>query len=211
MIREMLSRAPVIPVLTIARVEDAVAIGEALAAGGLAVIEVTLRSAAALPAIAALRRALPDAVIGAGTVVNAAQFAAAVDAGSQFIVAPGFSPELAAAARRHGVPLLPGVMTPSELMAASAAGIDTLKLFPAEPAGGIALLKAFAAPFPEIAFCPTGGISMDRAPHYLAEPNVLCVGMSSLVTPASIAARDWAGIRARAALAAALTRRGDRA
>ena len=112
-----------------------------------------LRSAAGPAAIAALRRALPSAVIGAGTVVSATQFAQAVDAGSQFVVAPGFAPELAAAARRLGVPLLPGVVTPSELMAAVAEGIDTLKLFPAEPAGGIALLKAFAAPFPDVAFC----------------------------------------------------------
>ena len=184
--------------LTITALEQALPLATALCSGGLPVLEVTLRSAAALPAIAALRRGLPAAVVGAGTVLDAAQLDAAADAGAQFIVAPGFTPALAAAARARGLPLLPGVVTASEIMAARAAGIDTLKLFPAEPAGGIALLRAYAGPFPEVAFCPTGGISLERLPLYLAEPNVLCVGMSSLATAAELASGDWAAIHSRA-------------
>lgn len=202
MIREWLRRAPVVPVLTITEPAHALPLGAALCAGGLTVLEVTLRSRAALGAIAALRRALPEAVVGAGTVLDAVQLAAAVDAGAQFIVSPGFSAAVAAAAQARGVPLLPGVVTPSDVLAARAAGIDTLKLFPAEPVGGLALLRAYAAPFPDVAFCPTGGISVERAPLYLAEPNVLCVGMSSLAQAAELARGDWAAIQSRAAAVA---------
>jgi len=203
-LRKLLQRAPVIPVLTIEDVAHAVPLAEALVAGGLAVIEVTLRTPAALDSIRAMRAAVPGAVIGAGTVVNAAQFAAAAAAGSQFVVSPGFSPCLVAAAKDHGIPLLPGATTPTEIMAALDAGIDTLKFFPAAQSGGAAMLKALAAPLPSIAFCPTGGITFANAPDYLALPNVLCVGMSSIVTKAWLDAGDWAAIRNAATVGAQL-------
>jgi len=206
-LRKLLQRAPVIPVLTIEDVAHAVPLAEALVAGGLAVIEVTLRTPAALDSIRAMRAAVPGAVIGAGTVVNAAQFAAAAAAGSQFVVSPGFSPCLVAAAKDHGIPLLPGATTPTEIMAALDAGIDTLKFFPAAQSGGAAMLKALAAPLPSVAFCPTGGITFANAPDYLALPNVLCVGMSSIVTKAWLDAADWAAIRNAATMAAQLAPR----
>jgi 2-dehydro-3-deoxyphosphogluconate aldolase/(4S)-4-hydroxy-2-oxoglutarate aldolase len=203
-VRNLLQRAPVIPVLTIDDVAHAVPLAEALVAGGLTVLEVTLRTPAALDSIRAMRAAVPDAVVGAGTVTSAAQFAAAVQAGSQFVVAPGFSPRLVAAAQAHGVPLLPGATTPTEILAALEAGIDTLKFFPAAQSGGAAMLKALAAPLPAVAFCPTGGITLANARDYLSLPNVLCVGMSSIVTRDWLAAGDWAAIRSAAAEAAGL-------
>ena len=202
--RNLLQRAPVIPVLTIDDVAQAVPLAEALVAGGLAVLEVTLRTPAALDSIRAMRAAVPNAVVGAGTVINAAQFAAAVQAGSQFVVSPGFSPRLVDAAKEHGIPLLPGATTPTEIMAALDAGIDTLKFFPAEQSGGAAMLRALAAPLPTVAFCPTGGITLANVRDYLSLPNVLCVGMSSIVTKEWLAAGDWAAIRSAAGAAAKL-------
>jgi 2-dehydro-3-deoxyphosphogluconate aldolase/(4S)-4-hydroxy-2-oxoglutarate aldolase len=203
-IRELLSRAPVIPVLTVADLATAVPLARALVAGGLPVLEVTLRSEAALAAIAAMRAAVPEAVVGAGTVIDPAQLAAALEVGSQFIVSPGFSPALCAEGVRRGARMLPGVTTPTELMAALAAGFETLKFFPAAQAGGVGMLRALAAPFPAVRFCPTGGIDVATAPDYLALPNVLCVGMSSLATPALLAAGDYAAITALARRAAGL-------
>jgi 2-dehydro-3-deoxyphosphogluconate aldolase/(4S)-4-hydroxy-2-oxoglutarate aldolase len=203
-IRELLARAPVIPVLTIRSETEAVPLARALVDGGLPVLEITLRSAAALPAIAAMRAALPGAVIGAGTVIDPAQLRDAVAAGSQFIVSPGFATSLSVAARECRVPLLPGIATASELMAALAAGHDTLKFFPAAQAGGPALLKALAGPFPSVRFCPTGGIDLSNAPAYLSLGNVMCVGMSSIAPPALLDAGDWPAITARAREAAAL-------
>jgi 2-dehydro-3-deoxyphosphogluconate aldolase/(4S)-4-hydroxy-2-oxoglutarate aldolase len=203
-LRKLLQRAPVIPVLTIDDVAHAVSLAEALVAGGLAVLEVTLRTPAALDSIRAMRAAVPGAVIGAGTVINAAQFAAAAAAGSQFVVSPGLSPCLIDAAKDHGIPLLPGATTPTEIMAALDAGIDTLKFFPAAQSGGAGMLKALAAPLPRVAFCPTGGITLANAPDYLSLPNVLCVGMSSIVTKAWLEAGDWAAIRNAASEAAKL-------
>jgi len=205
-IREILARAPVIPVLTITEAETAVALARALVEGGLPVLEVTLRSTAALAAIAAIRAEVPQAIVGAGTVVDAAQLAAALAAGSQFIVSPGFSAALCAEGARRGAAMLPGVATPTELMAALAAGLETLKFFPAAQAGGVGMLRALAAPFPGVRFCPTGGIDLHSAPDYLALPNVLCVGMSSLAPPASIAAREFAAVTALARQASALRR-----
>ena len=202
--RNLLQRAPVIPVLTIDDVAQAVPLAEALVAGGLAVLEVTLRTPAALDSIRAMRAAVPNAVVGAGTVINAAQFAAAVQAGSQFVVSPGFSPRLVDAAKEHGIPLLPGATTPTEIMAVLDAGIDTLKFFPAEQSGGAAMLRALAAPLPTVAFCPTGGITLANVRDYLSLPNVLCVGMSSIVTKEWLAAGDWAAIRSAAGAAAKL-------
>jgi 2-dehydro-3-deoxyphosphogluconate aldolase / (4S)-4-hydroxy-2-oxoglutarate aldolase len=203
-IRDVLARAPVIPVLTITDAATAVPLARALVAGGLPVLEVTLRSDAALAAIAAMRAAVPGAVIGAGTVIDTVQLAAALDAGSQFIVSPGFSAALCAAGERRGAAMLPGIATPTELMAALAAGLDTLKFFPAAQAGGVGMLKAFAAPFPNVRFCPTGGIDLLTAADYLGLPNVLCVGMSSVAPPDRVAAGDYAAITALARRAAAL-------
>jgi 2-dehydro-3-deoxyphosphogluconate aldolase / (4S)-4-hydroxy-2-oxoglutarate aldolase len=205
-VRNLLLRSPVIPVLTIDDVLHAVPLAEALVAGGLTVLEVTLRTPAALASIRAMRAAVPEAVVGAGTVVNAAQFEAAVEAGSQFVVSPGCSPTLIAASRKHGVHLLPGATTPTEIIAALDAGIDTLKFFPAAQSGGAAMLKALSAPLPQVAFCPTGGITFANAADYLSLPNVLCVGMSSIVTKEALAAGDWAGIRKAVAQAAGLRR-----
>jgi 2-dehydro-3-deoxyphosphogluconate aldolase/(4S)-4-hydroxy-2-oxoglutarate aldolase len=202
--RELLQRSPVIPVLTIEDVAHAVPLAQALVAGGLTVLEVTLRTPAALASIRAMRAAVPAAVVGAGTVINAAQYAAAVEAGSQFVVSPGCSPTLIAASQSHGVPLLPGATTPTEVIAALDAGLDTLKFFPAAQSGGAAMLKALAAPLPQVAFCPTGGITMANARDYLALPNVLCVGMSSIVTKEWLASGNWDAIRDAAAAAAAL-------
>ncbi len=202
--RNLLQRAPVIPVLTIDDVAHAVPLAEALVAAGLSVLEVTLRTPAALDSIRAMRAAVPNAVVGAGTVTNTAQFVAAVQAGSQFIVSPGFSPHLVEASKDHGIPLLPGATTPTEIMAALDAGIDTLKFFPAAQSGGMAMLKALAAPLPTVAFCPTGGITLANANDYLSLPNVLCVGMSSIVTKEWLAAGDWAAIRNAASEAAKL-------
>ena len=206
MIRNLLRTVGVVPVITVNAVSQAVPLAEALCAGGLNVLEITLRTAAALPAIEAVRRAVPSAVVGAGTVVSAAQLAAAVGAGSQFLVSPGFSLELASAARRAAVPLLPGVVTATELMAAMDAGLDTFKFFPAEQAGGLPLLKAFAAPFAAAAFCPTGGITFENAALYLEQANVVAVGMSALVPLDLIEKGDYERITALARAASGLRR-----
>lgn len=206
--RKLLQQAPVIPVLVIEDIAHAVPLAHALVAGGLKVLEITLRTPAGLASIRALRDAVPDAIVGAGTVLNADQYAAAVEAGSQFVVSPGCSPALLAASRRHGVPLLPGATTPTEIIAALDAGIDTLKFFPAAQSGGAAMLQALSSPLPQVAFCPTGGITMTNAAEYLALPNVLCVGMSSLVTKEWLAQGNYSAIQAAALAAAALRARG---
>jgi 2-dehydro-3-deoxyphosphogluconate aldolase/(4S)-4-hydroxy-2-oxoglutarate aldolase len=207
-IREIVGLAPVIPVLTITELEHAVPLGRALSAGGLRVLEITLRSPVALAAIDAMRKALPDAIIGVGTLTRAVDFAAADRVGAQFGVTPGLTPELAAAARGARFPLLPGVMTPTELIAARSAGFNVLKLFPALQAGGIGMLQALGAPFPDVLFCPTGGITRATAPDYLALPNVVCVGGSWVAPRAMLAAGDWAGIEALARDAASLSAAG---
>lgn len=206
-IREILQMAPVIPVLTITELKDAVPLARALCAGGLTVLEITLRTPVALAAIDAMRKALPEAIVGVGTLTRPADFAAADRVGAQFGVTPGLTPELAAAARGARFPLLPGVMTPTELIAARTAGFNVLKLFPAEQAGGIPMLRALGAPFPDVQFCPTGGITRLSAPDYLALPNVACVGGSWVAPHAMLTQQDWAGIEALARDAAALKRR----
>jgi 2-dehydro-3-deoxyphosphogluconate aldolase/(4S)-4-hydroxy-2-oxoglutarate aldolase len=197
-IRDILNRAPVIPVLTIHRLEHAVPLARALTAGGLTVLEITLRTPVALPAIELMRKALPAAIIGVGTLTRAADFASAATAGAQFGVTPGLTPELAQAATTASFPLLPGVMTPTELIAARAQGFSALKLFPAQQAGGIGMLKALGAPFPDVVFCPTGGITRATAPEFLALPNVACVGGSWFAPNDLIDAADWSGIEALA-------------
>lgn len=200
----LLVRAPVIPVLVVERVDDAVPLAQALVRGGLPVLEVTLRTPAAIAVLKAMA-GVDGAIVGAGTVLDAAQYDAAIEAGAQFVVAPGLTDALLAAARARTVPLLPGAVTASEVMRAREAGLRALKFFPAESAGGVAALKGFAAVFADIAFCPTGGITRATAPAYLQLPNVRCVGGSWLAPPARLAARDWAGIEAEARAAAALT------
>jgi 2-dehydro-3-deoxyphosphogluconate aldolase/(4S)-4-hydroxy-2-oxoglutarate aldolase len=174
----MMQLAPVIPVLTVRDVADGVAQARALVAGGLPAIEVTLRTPDALAAIAEIARSVPGAHVGAGTIVDPAQIDAAVQAGAKFLVSPGTSPALAAAAAQSPIPFLPGVATPSEAMTLRALGFRALKLFPAEAVGGAKLLASIHAPLPDLVFCPTGGIDAAKAPAYLALPNVLCVGGS---------------------------------
>jgi 2-dehydro-3-deoxyphosphogluconate aldolase/(4S)-4-hydroxy-2-oxoglutarate aldolase len=203
-IREIVGMTPVIPVLTLSNIEHAVPLARALVDGGLRVLEITLRTPAAIGCIEAIRKAVPDAVVGVGTLTRAVDFAAADRAGAQFGVTPGLTPELSAAARGARFPLLPGVMTPTEIIAARMAGFNVLKLFPAHQAGGVAMLRALGAPFPDVLFCPTGGITRDNAPDYLTLPNVICVGGSWVAPAAMMEAGDWPGISALARDAAAL-------
>jgi 2-dehydro-3-deoxyphosphogluconate aldolase / (4S)-4-hydroxy-2-oxoglutarate aldolase len=203
-IGEIIGLTRVIPVLTINKLEDAVPLARALTAGGLRVLEITLRTPVALAAIAAVREELPDAVIGAGTLSRAVDFAGADRAGAQFGVSPGLTPELAAAARGARFPLVPGVMTPSEVLVARQRGFNVLKLFPAQQAGGVAMLQALQAVFPDVQFCPTGGITRTTAADFLRLPNVPCVGGTWIAPPALIDAGDWASIEALARDAAFL-------
>jgi 2-dehydro-3-deoxyphosphogluconate aldolase/(4S)-4-hydroxy-2-oxoglutarate aldolase len=203
-IREILAMAPVIPVLTVTELEHAVPLARALAGGGLRVLEITLCTPVALAAIEAMRKAVPEAIVGAGMLTRAVDFAAAGRVGVQFGASPGLTPDLAAASRGARFPLLPGVMTPTELIAAGAAGFNVLKLFPAQLAGGVAMLQALRAPFPDVLFCPTGGITRATAADYLALPNVVCVGGSWVAPKAMIEAADWSGIEALARDAASL-------
>lgn len=203
-IRAILPLAPVIPVLTIEHVDHAVPLARALSAGGLRVLEVTLRTPAGLPAIAAMRKAVPEAVVGVGTITRAQDFIAAGDAGAQFGVSPGLTAEIATAARTAAFPLLPGIMTPSELIAGLGWGFDTFKLFPAQQAGGINMLKALAGPFPDALFCPTGGITRTSAPDFLALSNVACIGGSWVAPADKVRAGDWRAIEELARDAASL-------
>ncbi|MBV8468103.1 MAG: bifunctional 4-hydroxy-2-oxoglutarate aldolase/2-dehydro-3-deoxy-phosphogluconate aldolase [Burkholderiales bacterium] len=193
-IRDIMRAAPVMPVIVLDDAGYAVPLAHALVAGGLRVLEVTLRTPAALESVRAIARSVPDAILGVGTVTRGEQFAEARDAGAVFAVTPGLTDDLARAAKAAGMPLLPGVMTPSEVIAARAAGFDALKLFPAEQAGGIGMLKAMAGPFPDVLFCPTGGVTLASAPQYLALPNVACVGGSWVVPKDQIAAGNWGAI-----------------
>ena len=187
--------ASVIPVLTIEREKDALPLARALAEGGLLVIEVALRTPAATAAIAAIARELPRVIVGAGTLQRAADVAAAVHAGARFLVSPGTIPELAAAALASELPYLPGVATPSEVMAARALGLCLMKLFPAEALGGTGFLRALAPVFPGVAFCPTGGIDERQAAEYLALPNVPLVGGSWMAPNDAIVSGQFDRIR----------------
>jgi 2-dehydro-3-deoxyphosphogluconate aldolase/(4S)-4-hydroxy-2-oxoglutarate aldolase len=205
-IREIVRLAPVIPVLSVAEIAHAVPLARALLAGGLRVLEISLLTPAAFAAIEAIRKAVPDAIVGVGALTRSVDFAAAGRVGAQFGVTPGLTAELASAARGARFPLMPGVMTPTELISARAAGFDVLKLFPAQQAGGIGMLKALSAPFPDVLFCPTGGITRATAPEFLALSNVACVGGTWVAPGEMIAAGDWAGIEALARDASALRR-----
>lgn len=203
-VRAVLKLAPVIPVFTPDDVDDAVQVAHALFCGGLPVIEVTLRTPRALEAIKAMVEAVPDAVIGAGTVLTAAQMQAVKDVGGRFAVSPGATERLYAAARDVDLPFLPGIATSSELMQGLEQGLDTFKFFPAVQAGGAPLLSAWNGPFGDVRFCPTGGISAQTAQQFLHLPNVLCVGGSWLTTPALMQSRDWAAVEELARAAAVL-------
>ena len=191
---ELASHGPVIPVIVIQHLKDAVPLAEALVAGGVRVLEVTMRTPVALQAIEAIAKAVPQAIVGAGTIRSAADARAAKNAGSLFGVSPGYTEAVGAVCREVALPLLPGVATASEVMAAQADGIGFLKFFPATAAGGIPLLKALAGPFPDVVFCPTGGISLETAPQFLALPNVKVCGGSWLTPADAVAAGDWARI-----------------
>ncbi|WP_343628364.1 bifunctional 4-hydroxy-2-oxoglutarate aldolase/2-dehydro-3-deoxy-phosphogluconate aldolase [Roseateles sp.] len=195
---------PVIPVIVIDRVEDAVPLARALVAGGVKVLEVTLRTPVALEAIAAIAKEVPEAIVGAGTLRTAADAVAAKQAGSRFAVSPGFTLELAKACEAQDLPLLPGVSTASEVMMAADAGYRFLKLFPATAVGGANLLKALAGPFADVAFCPTGGITVQTAPDFLKLPNVKVCGGSWLTPADAVKAGDWVRITQLAKEASAL-------
>ncbi|MEJ0022263.1 MAG: bifunctional 4-hydroxy-2-oxoglutarate aldolase/2-dehydro-3-deoxy-phosphogluconate aldolase [Alphaproteobacteria bacterium] len=198
---EILSRAPVVPVLTIEREEDAVPLARALVAGGLIVLEVTLRTPAALAALKAIAAEVPEALLGAGTVLNQRDYDWAVAAGARFALSPGYVDMLTPVAE---APFIPGIATASELMRGIGAGYATFKFFPAAPLGGPAALSALGGPLPMAKFCPTGGITLKNAPDYLALANVLCVGGSWVAPLDAIRAGDWARIQALANEASAL-------
>lgn len=195
---ELAAHGPVIPVIVIQRLADAVPLARALVAGGVRVLEVTLRTPVALQAMRDIIQAVPEAIVGAGTVRSVADAEAAHAAGCAFAVSPGYTAAVGQACRRLGLPLLPGVATASEVMAASADGHRFLKFFPATAAGGVPLLKALAGPFADIAFCPTGGISADTAAQFLALPNVKVCGGSWLTPQDAVDAGDWARVTALA-------------
>ena len=201
---ELAGYGPVIPVIVIQQLKDAVPLAEALVAGGVRVLEVTMRTPVALRAIEAIAKAVPQAIVGAGTIRSAADARAAKNAGSLFGVSPGYTEAVGAACRDVGLPLLPGVATAGEVMAAQADGLGFLKFFPATAAGGIPMLKALAGPFPDVVFCPTGGISVETAPQFLALPNVKVCGGSWLTPADAVAAGDWARITKLAREAGAL-------
>lgn len=200
---DLVTHGPVIPVIVIDRLEDAVPLAQALVAGGVKVLEVTLRTPVALDAIRAMAQ-VPGAIVGAGTIRSAADARAAKAAGAVFGVSPGYTAEVGAACREVGLPLLPGVATASEVMAAQADGLNFLKFFPATAAGGIPMLKALAGPFPDVVFCPTGGISLQTAPDFLGLPNVKVCGGTWLTPADAVKAGDWARITRLAQEAQAL-------
>jgi len=204
---DVLSLSPVMPVVVIDDAAHAVPMARALIAGGVRTIEITLRTAAALDAIRAIRRDVPDASVGAGTVLNEADLKAAIDAGATYALSPGGTPALMKAALAAGIPFIPGIATSSEVMTGLDLGYRCFKFFPAENIGGAGALKSLASPLPKAKFCPTGGIGPDKVESYLALPNVLCVG-GSWITPADkMKAGDWSAIEALARKAASFAKR----
>lgn len=198
--------SPVVPVVVIEDLRQAVPLARTLVEGGVAVIEVTLRSDQALASIAAIAREVPEITLAVGTVLNAQQLQSAKDAGATLAISPGIDRDLVDASVRMQIPLLPGIATASELMLGLNAGLTRFKLFPATAINGLELAKAFAGPFPQARFCPTGGISLEAAPSYLAQPNILCIGASWLASAADIRAAHWDKIRGNAQRALALAR-----
>jgi len=201
---ELATHGPVIPVIVINRVEDAVPMAEALLEGGIKVLEVTLRTSCALQAMEAIAKAVPDAILGAGTVRSVADAKAAKDAGCTFAVSPGYTSQVGLACREMGLSLLPGVSTGSEIMMANADDYYFLKLFPAVAVGGINLLKGFAGPFTDVKFCPTGGVTVESAPQFLALPNVIVCGGTWLTPADAVSSGNWAHITKLAREASAI-------
>ena len=204
---QVMRDAPVIPVIVLTDTAQAVLMARALVAGGIRMLEVTLRTPQALQCIEAIARDVPLAVVGAGTVRSAADAQACASAGARFVVSPGYTQKLGQACRDLGLPLLPGVATGSEIMAAQEDGLLQLKFFPALQAGGAAMLKAFNGPFGDVQFCPTGGVTVANAPEFLALPNVVCVGGSWLTPPDALARGSWSQVTALAFQASQLVRR----
>lgn len=203
-IQEVMTTSPVMPVMVINHLESAVPLAKALVDGGLKVLEITLRTPVALDAIRRIKAEVPGAIVGAGTIINVQTLRAAIEAGAEFIVSPGVTETLLDAALETSVPLLPGVITPSEVMRLLDRGITSMKFFPAEAAGGIPMLKSIGGPLPQVTFCPTGGVNPKNAPEYLALSNVACVGGSWMAPADLVDAGDWAEITRRAAVAAQL-------
>jgi 2-dehydro-3-deoxyphosphogluconate aldolase/(4S)-4-hydroxy-2-oxoglutarate aldolase len=201
-LENILTTAPVLPVLVIEERAHAVPLARALVAGGLPVLEITLRTAVALDAVKAIAAEVPEAIVGVGTVTRPAQFDEAVTAGARFAVSPGLTPNLLAASRCCPIPLLPGVFSPGEAMVARDEGFLRLKLFPAEQAGGVGMLRALSGPLADLCFCPTGGIGAASFREYLALPNVICVGGSWVAPSEAVKAGDWIRITRLAAEAA---------
>ena len=203
-IKEVMTTSPVMPVMVINHLELAVPLARALVDGGLKVLEITLRTPVALEAIRRIKAEVPDAIVGAGTIINTTTLHQALEAGAEFIVSPGVTDSLLGAALASGVPILPGVVTPSEVMHLLEKGITSMKFFPAEAAGGIPMLKSIGGPLPQVTFCPTGGVNPKNAPEYLALGNVACVGGSWMAPADLVDAGNWAEITRRAAEATAL-------
>jgi len=202
----ILDGQPVLPVLVVERLSDAVPLAQALMRGGLPALEITLRTRHALDAIRLIADEAPEVIVGAGTVRTPAQYKAAAAAGSRFVVSPGVTQELIDAANLSDVPFLPGVATPSEAMAMLEEGLSMMKFFPAESAGGANYLKSLASPLPDAVFCPTGGITPEIADRYLSLPNVVCVGGSWVAPPELVESRDWSAIEQLAREASRLRR-----
>lgn len=201
---EIIAATSVMPVMVVERAEDAVPLSRALVDGGIRVLEITLRTAAALDAVKAIRQAIPDAIVGVGTIATQAQLQAAIEAGAQFGVSPGSTPKLLQAVADSKLPFLPGVATMSEVMQALEYGFNVMKLFPAVAAGGIKMLDSFRGPFPQVSFCPTGGINPQNAPDFFKLPNVACVGGSWLTPKELVSSGGWAEITRLAREASAL-------
>ena len=201
-IEKIMSTSPVIPVIVIDDLDDALPLAKALVAGGLKVLEVTLRTEHGLLAIERIKKEIPGAIVGAGTVISPQDVEKSVAAGAEFLVSPGHTDALVNRAIELNVPLLPGVATPSEAMKMLAKGIRHLKFFPAEAVGGLKVLKAIAGPLPQLRFCPTGGINPEKAKDYLAQSNILCVGGSWMLDKNDIANKDWQAIETKARQAA---------
>ncbi|MEL7579211.1 bifunctional 4-hydroxy-2-oxoglutarate aldolase/2-dehydro-3-deoxy-phosphogluconate aldolase [Pseudoalteromonas sp. D15MCD-2] len=197
-IEKILSSAPVVPVVVIEKLEDAAPLARALYNGGLKALEITLRTPIAAEAVKLMKEAVPEAYVGTGTVVDKATFNASVEAGADFMVSPGVNDELLALAKDTDIPFLPGAATPSEVMKLASHGFKFLKFFPAEAAGGTAMLKSIGGPLPQVTFCPTGGISLETAPNYLALKNVICVGGTWMLDKQLIENKDWQAIEALA-------------
>jgi 2-dehydro-3-deoxyphosphogluconate aldolase / (4S)-4-hydroxy-2-oxoglutarate aldolase len=205
-VADIVRLGPVIPVLAFDTPEQGEHVSRALHAGGVKVLEITLRTAAGLEAIERASKIAPDIVVGVGTITKPEHCALAKKAGAQFGVSPGLTREMHQASLDAGLPLLPGVMTPSDIIQAMELGYEIVKFFPAVPAGGIGMLQAFHGPFPALKFCPTGGITAESAPNFLALPNVVCVGGSWLTPKAAVAAQDWAEVTRLAHAASELSR-----